>query len=85
MDTHAILERMHDWIASEIENAERPGMEPFTLTSLAYCVAQVCDADAIRVIMPLLRDAVRLEQLGTHDVFTPDQATRIIERVAREA
>jgi len=82
MNTQGILNKIRDWISAEYEKAERPGTEPFSLVSLAYCVSQACGRDDEKTIMPLLQDAVRSGQLGTYDVFTPEEVLRIIERTA---
>lgn len=81
MTTEEILEKMRAWVLAEIEKAKRPGMDPFTLTSLTFCAIKAAGDDAYDLVREKFWAAARDEGLGRYDVVTPDEALRLIEIV----
>lgn len=73
------LNTMRGWILAEIEKSKRPGMEPFTMTSLTYCARKAVGATAAEELKAPLWEACRELSSNTFDVFTPDQAIGVVE------
>lgn len=79
--THTeILQKMRIWIAEQLSNAEKPGGEAFTYTSLTYCAGQVGAGAAWQEVIAMLQATAERERLGKYDVVRPHGAYFLIDR-----
>jgi len=88
MDTQIqdVLQKTCTWIEAERERAKRPNADKFDLTSLSFCVHKGAGPEGFQAgeaTLTALRSIVDKQdmppELKRYDVFTPDEALRLIE------
>ena len=85
MDTKQILEVTRDWIVKKRAASAKPGAERFELTSLMFCVEKATEnsglwPEELELTFSLLRISTSETGMSTHDVFSPEDALKVVER-----
>ncbi len=83
MTQRALLAATRTYIEAQIERAKKPYQDPYTLLSFASSLEKAIDAkpgqsDLVEQTRRLVWKTVLSYEMGTYDVFTPEEAKTLI-------